>query len=807
MTRSPFLEALESGRRLFLDGAMGTMLQAAGMPAGISPEKFCLAHPDILKNIHLAYLTAGSSIITSCTFGANPYKIPDDLDVTSFNRRMVETARQAVAESGRSDRVFVAGNVGPSGHFARPLGPVEPEDLISSYARQIEGLAAGGADLIFMETQFDLAETRAAVVAARRVCDLPVMVSMTFEQGVSLTGSTPEVFAETMLNLGCAVIGTNCSLGPDEMLPVVKELLDVCQVPVMAEPNAGLPILVDNRTVFPLGPVEFAEKTAVFADLGAQILGGCCGTTPKHIRALVEICGQRQFRRPAPVERQGIVLTSRSSIVRIGSGQPLALIGERVNPTGKPRLAAGLQAGDFGEALRLADEQVNAGAAVLDVNVGAPLVDEVKTLPALASLLVSRQLVPLSLDSSNIAAIAAALPYCPGSCLVNSINGEAGRMETLGPLCRDYGAPFILLPLAAGADLPVSASERILILEKLLALGAGLGIPERLVMVDILALAVSSTPEAAEECLKMVRYCAERGLATTIGLSNISFGLPARDLLNATFLCMARGAGLASCIANPGAPRVAEAVDAMRALLGHDRDSGEFIGKYAGWKHQGGAAGAASVAGAAESLYDAVLRGDRENVLPILEKDLASGKEPFTLVNETLIPAITEVGARYERREYFLPQLIRSAETMQKAFGRIKPLLEESRGPEKRPVIVMATVEGDIHDIGKNIVCLLLGNHGFEVVDAGKDVPAEEIVACAKQHGASLIGLSALMTTTMVRMEDTIRLLKKEGLPVRVLVGGAAVTRAFAESIGADAYCEDAVAGVAAAKKLLDTPE
>lgn len=804
MVKSPFLETIKSGRQLFLDGAMGTMLQAGGMPPGSSPENFCMAHPDVVKNIHLAYLAAGSNIITSCTFGANPYKIPPDIDVAAFNRRMAETARQAIAESGRSDPVFVAGNVGPSGHFAKPLGSVEPEDLISSYVRQIEGLAAGGADLIFMETQFDLAEARAAVVAARRVCDLPVMASMTFEHGVSLTGSTPEIFAETMQNLGCDVIGTNCSLGPDEMLPVVRELVSVCQVPVMAEPNAGLPLLVGNKTVFPLGPERFAEKTARFASLGAQILGGCCGTTPEHIRMLVQTCLQNEFHTPVRQRRPGIVLTSRSNAVRIGKGQPLAVIGERINPTGKPKLTEELQAGEFGEALRFADEQINAGAAILDVNVGAPLVDEVGMLPALTSMLVSRQLAPLSLDSSNAAAIAAALPYCPGSCLVNSINGEAGRMETLGPLCRDYGAPFILLPLT-GTALPILAEERIHILDKLLEKAHALGIPDRLVMADILALSVSSSPDAARECLKMAAYCAERGLASTIGLSNISFGLPARDLLNTAFLCMAHGAGLTSCIANPGAQRVAEARDAMSALLGHDRDSAQFIGKYAKWKHQGGSGPSVITTKAAvESLFDAVLAGDRENVLPILEKDLASGKKPLALVNDVLIPAITEVGVRYEKREYFLPQLIRSAETMQKAFDCLKPLLEETRGPEKRPAIVMATVEGDIHDIGKNIVCLLLGNHGFEVIDAGKDVPASEIVACAKKNGACLIGLSALMTTTMVRMEDTIKLLKKEDLPIRVLVGGAAVTRSFADSIGADAYCEDAVAGVAAAKKLLE---
>ena len=450
-----------------------------------------------------------------------------------------------------------------------------------------------------------------------------------------------------------------------------------------------------------------------------------------------------------------------------------------------------------------ADEQLQAGARILDVNVGASLVAETMLLPDLVQRLVSRVDVPLSLDSSNAQAIARALPYCPGSFLVNSISGEAGRMELLGPVCRDFGAPFILLPLQ-GTKLPVRASERIAIVEKLLEQADSLGTPRRLVMVDILALSVSSKPEGALQCLEMVRWCRSQGLATTLGLSNVSFGLPARDLLNATFMAMCAGAGLSSCIANPSAPRLHEACDAVAVLQGSDSNAGSFIASYAGWKASGGVVRAGKGPGAAaETLGDAVLFGDLENVLPLLEKELAAGAEPFALVQDVLIPAITEVGTRYERREYFLPQLIRAAETMQKAFAHLKPLLEKSRGPEERPVIVMATVEGDIHDIGKNIVCLLLGNHGFDVIDAGKDVPAEQIVACALEHKARIIGLSALMTTTMVRMEDTIRLVRERNLPIKVLVGGAAVTQAFADAIGADAYCEDAVSAVRAAKQFV----
>lgn len=796
-----FRQALGLGRPLLLDGAMGTMLQASGMPAGASPEEFCMENPDTLRGIHKAYLDAGVDLLTSCTFGGNAYKLSKKLDVFSFNRRMVEIAKEAAAQAGRP--VFVAGNVGPTGHFAKPLGPVEPRDLIAAFATQIKGLAAGGADLIFIETQFDLAEARAAVAAARQVCDLPVMTSMTFEQGVSLTGSTPAIFAETMQNMGVDVVGTNCSLGPEQMRPVVEELLGVCACPVMAEPNAGLPELHGNVTVFPLGPQEFAEKTAPFAHLGARVLGGCCGTTPTHLAALAQALRGMESVTPPSVTRSGICLTNRSQMVRVAAGQPLTIIGERINPTGKKALTAELQQGRFDVALQLADAQVDAGATVLDVNVGAPLVDETQLLPELVQRLVGRLTLPLSLDSSNASAIAEALPYCPGSFLVNSISGEAGRMEQLGPLCRDFGAPFILLPLQ-GAQLPEKTADRIRTVESLLEKAEGLGIPRRLMMVDILALAVSSSADSALQCLEMTRWCASQGLPTTLGLSNLSFGLPARELLNATFLSLAAGAGLTSCIANPSAQRLREAADALKVLCNHDAHASSFIASYSGWKpgegsvrvRQGGGAAATTVA-------EAVLNGDKENVLPLLDAELEAGADPFALVQETLIPAITEVGARYERREYFLPQLIRAAETMQTAFAHLKPRLEAGRGAEKRPVVVMATVEGDIHDIGKNIVSLLLGNHGFEVVDAGKDVPAEAIVACALEHNARIVGLSALMTTTMVRMEDTIRIVRDRNLPIKVMVGGAAVTQAFADAIGADAYCADAVGAVKAAKRFV----
>lgn len=800
-------KALQAGKILLLDGAMGTMLQAAGLPAGASPDKFCLERPDILQNIHAAYVQAGADILTTCTFGGSGYKLSPDLDVEHFNMSMAQAARHAAQTAGGGRRVFVAGNLGPTGHFVRPLGDVEPLDLINTYRQQVRALVRGGVDCIFIETQFDLAEARAAVIAARTECALPVMVSMTFEKNMSLTGSSPEIFAETMQNLGVIALGTNCSAGPEQMASVVEELLAYSRVPVLVEPNAGLPELVDGKTVFRLAPEEFAQKTAAFAAAGAQILGGCCGTSPDHIAALRRAVEGIEHRKPeCRVGFGSVALTSRSSIVRIGEGQPLSIIGERINPTGKKQLSAEFQAGEYGLALRYADEQLAAGASILDVNVGAPLVDEAAVLPQLVQRLVGRIGVPLSLDSSNMQAIEQSLPYCPGSALVNSISGETGRMEFLGPLCRDYGSPFILLPLR-GKKLPVMAAERIAILEELMEQADALGIPRRLLLVDVLALAVSSKGEAGAQCLETIRWCVREGLPTVIGLSNVSFGLPARDLLNATYLSMAVGAGLTACIGNPSNPRLREVLDTAEVLLGRDRNAENFIASYARWTPGEGSVVQANSdrLAAATTLEDAVLRGNKESVTALVEAELASGADPLALVQEKLIPAITEVGARYERREYFLPQLIRAAETMQKAFKTLKPLLEAQRGAEKRPVIVLATVEGDIHDIGKNIVALLLGNHGFEVVDAGKDVKAADIIACAKQHNAAIVGLSALMTTTMVRMEDTVRLIREENLPYRVMIGGAVVTQSFADAIGADGYSADAVSAVRLAKSLLPT--
>ncbi|MFW5792398.1 MAG: homocysteine S-methyltransferase family protein [Desulfohalobiaceae bacterium] len=794
---------LGRGTVLIFDGGFGTLLQGRGLKPGQSPELFGLHNPDVIRSVHREYLQAGVDFLTTNTFGGSAPKLADQAEVVAFNRTMASLAREIA-----QDKACVAGSVGPTGLMPEPMGETTLRELVAYFTAQISGLVQGGVDLILAETHYDLAEARAVVLAAREVCDLPVGVSMTFDEGGSLTGTAPLVFVDTMQNLGVELVATNCSAGPEQLLSVVRAMQDRLATPLLVQPNAGLPELENGRTVFSLGPREFAERTAAFVDLGARCLGGCCGTTPEHIRQLRGAVQQREPRALPARENLPLVLTSRSVSLPLGWPHPLAVIGERINPTGKKQLSRELEQGLLAEALRLAREQVAAGAPVLDVNVGAAMVDEERQLPRLVRELIRRIDCPLSLDSNNVAALQAALEVCPGSSLINSISGEPGRLEELGPLCKRHGAPFILLPLE-GSKLPVTAADRLKIIESLLRQVEELGIPRSLVMVDALALTVSSKPEAALACLETIRVCREQwGLPTVLGLSNISFGLPARNLLNTTFLVMAAAAGLSACIANPNTARLGEVLASTEVLLGRDPQARRFIENFSDWSEDPSRTARPTVRSklpdsTASPLQQAVVLGEQETVLELIEKDLAGGREPFELINEELIPGIVTVGDKYERREFFLPQLLLAAETVQAGFARLRPLLQASGDERDGVKVVMATVQGDIHDIGKNIVSLMLRNHGFEVIDLGKDVPAEVIVDRAEAEQAGLIGLSALMTTTMVRMQETVDLVKERGLAAKVMVGGAVVTEAFASSIGAHGHAGDAVAAVRLARHLL----
>jgi len=798
-----FRSILRDDKVYFFDGGYGTLLQGRGLPAGLSPELWGLEAPDIIRSVHQDYLDAGADVLTTNTFGGSRPKLGSAVDPYKLNRTMTEIARQVAGE-----KAFVAASIGPTGHFVEPLGDLTFREMVEIFKEQIKGCVDGGADLILGETHFDLAEAKAVVVAARLVCDLPVALSMTFEGTASLTGTSPLTFVDTMQNMGVELIGTNCSAGPEQMQETLRSWAPRLETPTFAEANAGLPELDDDgNTSFRLPPDPFAEQACRFVDLGAKFIGGCCGTTPDHIRALRARVGDASWVRPRKTDNAQLVLTSRAVSVPIGFDHPGVIIGERINPTGKKLLTGELQEGIFSEALRFASEQVDLGAPVLDVNVGAPMVDETVLLPDLVKTLSGRFPTPLSIDSNDSAAIEAGLWVYPGSPLVNSISGESGKMEELGPLCKLFGAPFILLPIV-GSKLPVTASERLVVIEGLLKEADRLGIPRRLIMVDALALTVSSKPEAARHSLDVMRHCRDEwGLVTTIGLSNISFGLPARELLNSTFLSLSMASGLCSFIANPNSARLQEALHTTEVLLNRDPQAERYIGKFTDWTGGEGSQ-AAPVAktgddtGGLPPVQAAVIKGDKDVIVALVEKELDAGKAAMAVVNDLLIPGILAVGEKYERKEYFLPQLLRSAETMQTAFARLKPLLEEDETAGAKPVIVMATVEGDIHDIGKNIVCLMLKNYGFEVVDLGKDVKAEVIVEAAIENKASVIGLSALMTTTMVRMEDTVNLVRERGMDTKVIIGGAVVTEKFCNAIGADGWSTDAIAAVKLAQRL-----
>jgi 5-methyltetrahydrofolate--homocysteine methyltransferase len=793
-----FLRLLNNDQIVILDGGMGTLLQSRGLKPGQSPEELGLEKPEIIREIHELYISAGAQIITTNTFGGSRHKLGPKINPVELNRKMARAARQAAG-----DRAYVAGSVGPTGKMLSPLGDIEFSGMLSAFREQITGLVQGGVDLILGETHFDLAEAKAVVMAAREVCDLPVAISMTFDQGRSLTGTSPLVYLETMQNLGIDIVAINCSSGPDDFIPLVESMLPRLETPLLIQPNAGLPVLEDGQTVFKLGPDEFADKLTSFIKMGVKLLGGCCGTTPDHIRALREKTGNYNYRKPRSLDKPCLVLTSRSRSIPFGFNHSPVLVGERINPTGKKELTSQLQGFEFTRALELAEEQIEQGANVLDVNVGAPMVEEEKLLPTLTRELISKFDFPLCIDSSNSGAIKNTLLEYPGSPLVNSISGEKDKMDLLGPLCRDFGAPFILLPLK-GKKLPATSAERIKIIEELLEKALDLNIPKRLILVDALALTLSSSSGAGLDCLEVIRYCREKlGLATIMGLSNISFGLPARELINSTFLSMCLAAGMSSLIANPGSNRLRECLAASNVILGHDKMAEDFISDFSGWKASGSFTKkpGSEPHTYASSIQEAVIKGRKETIVSLLEKEIQNGRDPFKMVNQEMIPAINIVGEKYEKREFFLPQLILSAETMKKGFEYLKPMLRKSE-KDIGPTIIMATVEGDIHDIGKNIVCLMLRNYGFNVVDMGKDVPAKEIVDTAKKHKAKVIGLSALMTTTMVKMEETINLVRDHKLPCRVMVGGAVVTTVYAEKIKADGYAEDAVSAVRIAREL-----
>ncbi len=797
------IERLLEKRILVLDGATGTELQKKGMPTGVCPELWAIENSDVQKSIYKSYTEAGSDIIYTCTFGANFYKLTQHGrdDIEKINETLTLMAKDAAGS-----RSLVAGDIGPCGLFIKPFGDIDFNDAVNAFKRQVKGFIAGGADLFVIETQIDIQEARAALIAVKELTDAFTIVTMTYEpDGRTLNGTTPEAALVTLQSLGADAVGANCSTGPAEMLTLMKRLKAISRVPLVAKPNAGMPAIVDGRTVFPMGPEDFASFAGAFAEAGINLMGGCCGTTPEHIRLLSD---KIKNLKPLPAaEDIPVTLSGAREALVLRRGSSLKVIGERINPTGKKKLQQELLAGEISLVRTMASEQLASGAELLDINAGMPGIDEKETVLRIVNTLSPSSPLPFVIDSSSPEVVEAALRVYPGRALINSISGEKHKTERLLPVAAKYGAMFILLPVADN-ELPAKAERRAEIAESVFARAEKLGFSRKDIVIDGLAMTASSSPQAAAETLKTIRWATENGFSSVIGLSNISFGLPERGKINSSFLSMAAAAGLTHVIANPGETQIMWAKHSSDLLTGRDRDALSYL-RFAS-DHAESALPAGSVKtpqgkkppvlNDGDEIRSGIIAGIREDILTHVKKALGEGKQAADILESSMIPAILHVGELYDSKTYFLPQLIASAETMKKGFELLEPLLEKGSA-KSRGKIVFATVEGDIHDIGKNIVVLMLKNYGFEVIDLGKDISAEKIISSAKEHKPDIIALSALMTTTMVKMPEVIALAEKENIKASFMAGGAVVTKEWAESIGAH-YSRDGVEAVRVASAL-----
>lgn len=789
---------------LVIDGAMGTFLQQSGMPIGVSPELWAVSHPQILKSLHRQYIDAGADIIITCTFGANRLKLKEfnlENKVDEINNKAVEIAKSASEHT----KTFIAGGLGPIGKFIEPFGELKVSEAIKIFKEQIKIFVDNKVDLILIETLSDIQEARCSLIAAKEITEkIPVAVSLTFDENQrTLNGTDPLTALFTLQELGADIISTNCSVGPKEMVEIIKIQKDFSNKFLMAEPNAGLPVIKDGKTVFNLTAEEFARWIPEFVNYGINIIGGCCGTTPEFIMKIKEcIKDKKPF---IPKHEKYTALTSITKTVFISSKDKIKFIGEKINPTGKKQLSEELKNNNFNEVRRFAIEQSGAGADILDVNVGVPGIDEKEIMKKVIETIFSVTQLPLCIDSANIDVIEEALKFYPGIVLINSISFEDEKCDRLLKLSKKYGSNFIFLPLS-GKKLTKTAEERISLIEKMMDKLNEYNISRNKIIVDGLVLTASSNTGTPLETLKTIKYANDKGLNTIIGLSNVSFGLPEREILNATFLTLAAALGLTSVIINPCAELNRKAIKAINVLMNKDKDCKEFINYFTAQS----AEPKITESGESKSLKnletrirEAVLNGEKENITALIIEAKINEWKPFDIVDKLLIPAINEVGMLYEKRIYFLPQLIRSAETTEIGFNFLKKDLERD-AVKKIGKIIIATVKGDIHDIGKNIVSLMFRNFGFDVIDLGKDVDKEKIIEAALKHNADIIGLSALMTTTMIEMKSIIEYKNRMNCKSKILIGGAVTTKKYADEIGADSWAKDSIEAIKSAKELLE---
>lgn len=785
---------------LVVDGAMGTMLQRGGVPAEQCPEQLNVTAPEIIADIHHNYVLAGADCVSTNTFGGTRAK----LDEYGLGDQVVELNRAAVRIARKSGAQHVLADVGPTGRVLAPLGKAGFDEVFAMFVEQIEALAAEEPDAIFIETMTDIAEARCAVLAARSVCDLPVFASVSFGLSgrMELSGTDPATAAVILEAAGASVVGMNCGLGPEQMLPLVEQMAEATSLPLIVQPNAGLPTLVDGKTVFPGTPDEMGLAAARFVELGASLVGSCCGSTPTFTGAIVDFAKQVKLSQ-RPAVHAGIVLAGPRGVARVGAGLPFSVIGERINPTGKKHLADSLREGSMTVVREFASQQQEAGAHLLDVNVGAVGVDAALLLPQAVMTLVGMSDLPLVLDNTDPAALEPALRAYPGRALINSVNGGEESMSTVLPLARRYGAAVVVLALD-DEGIPDTAEGRLAIVDRVRKRAHAFGLSDRDLIVDCLTMTAATDPRAAATTLDAVRTVSrEWGLATVLGVSNVSHGLPGRPQLNAAFLAMAAGNGLHAAIINPSDVAAMEAVSAVDALLGHDTQAEKWIARASVETAQAtapsfGPAEADFSASVAGTLATAIERGDRDSAPGLVDKLIEGGMGPQAVIADVLTPAIQKLGDGYGRGEVFLPQLIAAADAMKLAVERAKSHLPTGSATAEGRV-AFGTVKGDVHSIGKDICISMLESQGYEVDDLGVDVAAESFVEAAAS--ADVVCLSALMTTTLRSMEGTVRALAEAG-DTPVFVGGAVVTEDYASSIGAG-YSKDAPGCVRAVREAI----
>ena len=779
---------------LIFDGAMGTMLQKEGLPIGDNPEIFGIKNPHKLLKIHKKYLEAGSNVLTTNTFGCNELKVNKlGYTVEEVIDRAVSIAKQAIEESDKSKPRFVALDIGPIGEMLEPMGTLSFDRAYEIFKRQVIQGEKSGADLIIIETMMDLYEAKAAVLAAKENTNLPVICTMTFdENGRSFTGCLPEAMVATIEGLGVDALGVNCSLGPKQLLPIVKTITELANVPVIVQANAGLPVIKEGQAIYEMNDEEFFQGVKNFVDLGVSIIGGCCGTNETFIKKICDNIDKLQKKEPK--RRKSTIVCSAAKYIDI---QGPAIVGERLNPTGRQPLIDAYVSGNNDYVINLALEQSNEGSEILNVNVGVPDLDEERAMKRVIKGIQEVVDVPLQLDSSNVKALEAGLRYYNGRTIVNSVNGKEKSLETILPIVKKYGACLVGLTLDENG-IPITAEGRFNIAKKIVERAEQYGIKRQDIFIDCLSLTVSAQQDEAMETIKAIKMVKENlGCKTILGVSNISFGIPNRKALNNTYLNLALGAGLDLAIINTEDRTMVESIDAYKVISNMDKGCLDYIEKFKFVSNDNKTKERKNYDNL--TLEDAIERGLKEEAKDLTLKILESHDEHFVL-DKVLIPALDVVGTKYDKGELFLPQMIQAAETVKVSLNIIKERLSKNNNTSSKGKIIVATVQGDIHDIGKNIVKIMLENYGYEVIDLGKDVPIEEVVKRAKEENIQLIGLSALMTTTVENMKKTIKALKENNINARVFVGGAVVTEEYAQKINADYYSKDAKSAVEIAK-------